>query len=105
MFGELDDLRLCRHVPKPDGFVVGKTGDGFGVGQKVASVRRVFVAVERSEKRFVADGEESDLSVVATDAHQLTVGSERSSESRFAKFRQTLVNVIRQRVEDLNLKG
>ena len=95
MFSKLDDLRLGSHVPNPDCFVVGKTSDSFRVGQKVASMRRVFMAVERSEKRFVADGEESNFSVVTSDTHQLTVRPERSSVCRFAKFRQALVNVIR----------
>jgi hypothetical protein len=105
MFSKLDDLRLGSHVPNPDCFVVGKTSDSFRVGQKVASMRRVFMAVERSEKRFVADGEESNFSVVASDAHQLTVGPERSSVRRLAKFCQALVNVVGQRVENLNLES
>jgi hypothetical protein len=95
MFSKLDDLRLGSHVPNPDCFVVGKTSDCFSVGQKVASMRRIFMAIERSEKRFVADGEESDFSVVTSDTHQLTVRPESSSVRRFAKFRQALVNVVR----------
>jgi hypothetical protein len=105
MLSKLDDLRLSSHVPNPDCFVVGKTSNIFCVGQKVASVRCIFVAVECSEKRFVADGEESNFSVVASDAHQLTVGPERSSIRRLAKFCQALVNVVRQRVENLNLES
>ena len=104
MFRKLYQLRLSRHVPNSNGFIVGKSDNLFTVRHEIATVCCVFVTCKRSQQRFVAQGKKPHLAVIATDTHQLTVGTEFCSVCGFPEFGQTFEDVIGKGVENLNLK-
>jgi hypothetical protein len=67
-------------------------------------MRRVLMTDERSQERFGGDAEKSNFAVVAADAQKLPVGPKPSAERSLAKFGETFVDLIGERVENLNLK-